>query len=209
MEKGFIEMVDFPISTGKEANVFRATTPAGEYVALKVYKKETTHFHKKLEYIVGDPRFEKIKKRTWEIVKAFAKKEFKNLEICERHNVNAPQPYFVRENVVLMEFLGEDGLPYPKLAESAVTKKDLDNILEDIFKMLEGNLIHSDLSEFNILKGKEPYLIDFGQGVVIQHPHAKRFLKRDIWNIMNFFSKRGIKRDFESVWDEAEEYFRC
>ena len=55
MKKGILQSVDYPISTGKEANVFSATTPSGTYVAVKIYKNETAPFFRKEEYLVGTP----------------------------------------------------------------------------------------------------------------------------------------------------------
>ena len=59
--------------------------------------------------------------------------------------------------------------------------------------------MHADLSEYNIMMGDVPYLIDFGQGVVLEHPHAKKFLERDLAIILKFFEKNGVKRDFEKT----------
>ena len=83
LKKGILQTVDYPISTGKEANVFRASTPDGKYVAVKIYKNETAPFFRKMDYLEGDPRFERIKHNDRDIVRAFARKEFKNLEICD------------------------------------------------------------------------------------------------------------------------------
>jgi RIO kinase 1 len=60
----------------------------------------------------------------------------------------------------------------------------------------EANMVHADLSEFNILIYKnKPYLIDLGQGVLLKHPRAFDFLRRDIHNILNHFNKYGIDED--------------
>ena len=63
-------------------------------------------------------------------------------------------------------------------------------------------LVHADLSEYNVLmKGDKPYLIDFGQAVVLRHPNATMFLRRDISNILQYFSKHyGIVKDFDTVF---------
>jgi len=64
--------------------------------------------------------------------------------------------------------------------------------------------VHADLSEFNILMrgyenvdvnaGKiEPVLIDMGQSLLLEHPNADAFLKRDVKNIVVFFNKLGLK----------------
>jgi RIO kinase 1 len=58
----------------------------------------------------------------------------------------------------------------------------------------KANLVHADLSEYNVFKNPEGeiMLLDFGSAVDIRHPHSKQFLVRDIENINRFFTKRGI-----------------
>ena len=200
IKKGIIKTVDFPISTGKEANVFRATNQEGKFIAVKVYKMETAPFFRKEEYLEGDPRFKKIKGSDKEVVLAFARKEFKNLQICERAGVHTPKPLYLEKHVLLMSFLGEEGLPYPTLnVLNILTEQDAESILEDVRKMYHAGLVHADLSEYNILRGVVPYLIDLGQGVILSHPRAEEFLARDLRNILRYFEKRGIKREFEEV----------
>ena len=56
-------------------------------------------------------------------------------------------------------------------------------IVEDMKKMAESNLIHGDLSEYNILLWKNlPFIIDFSQGVRKNHPLATEFLRKDVEN---------------------------
>lgn len=203
IKKGIIETVDYPISTGKEANVFRATAGEGNYLAIKIYKIETGQFFRREEYLDSDPRFEKIKHSETEIVKAFARKEYKNLEICERAGVHAPKPYYVIDNVLVMGFLGIEGLPYPTMDMVGPLhgEGDLDSVLDDIRKMYKADLVHADISEYNIMVGDVPYLIDFGQGVVKGHPSAERFLERDVGIILKYFNRKGIKRDLKETLD--------
>lgn len=201
LKKGIISSVDYCIATGKEANVFRATVPGGHFVAVKIYRIETTQFIKRQEYLIGDPRFERIKHSAKEIMKAFARKEFKNLEICERAKVHAPKPYYLLDNIIVMEFLGEGELPYPTMDMVGPLhgEKDLDSILKDLRKMHKAGLVHADVSEYNIMMGKAPYFIDWGQGVVKGHPKAGEFLKRDVKIILEYFKKQGIKRDLGKI----------
>ncbi len=201
MKKGILETVDYPISTGKEANVFRASTANGTYVAVKIYKRETSPFARKQAYLDSDPRFEKIKHSDREIVKAFARKEFKNLELCQKGGVHAPKPYYLIDNVLVMEFLGEGELPYPTLnvIKTENPEKDLESILEDVKKMYKVGLVHADLSEYNIIMKEVPYFIDFGQGVITRHPAAGQFLERDVATILKYFAKKGAKRNLEEV----------
>ncbi len=39
----------------------------------------------------------------------------------------------------------------------------------------------------------EPVLIDMGQSLLLEHPNADAFLKRDVKNIVMFFNKLGLK----------------
>jgi len=201
IKKGIIDVVDYPISTGKEANVFRAMTSDETYVAVKIYKKETSHFFRREEYLDGDPRFANIKHNESEIVKAFARKEFKNLEICEKQGIHAPKPYYLIDNVLVMEFLGQGELPYPtmNMVGPIHGETDLKNILNDMKKMYHADLVHADISEYNIMIGELPYLIDFGQGVVRAHPNSEKFLERDVLNIVKYFGRNGVKREINDV----------
>lgn len=94
-----------------------------------------------------------------------------------------------------MEFAGKDEKPYPLLKdvqlEEATAKKVYD-ILRDYIKRLymDAELIHADLSEYNVLietEEMEPILIDMGQSVTPEHPKADQFLRRDIQNIVRYF----------------------
>ncbi len=201
MKKGIISNLDYPVSTGKEANIFKATTPSGANVAIKIYKIMTSPFFRKQKYILGDSRFKNIRWNEREVVYLFARKEFSNLEICEQAGVNAPKPFFLEGNVLVMSFLGENGLPYPQLIQTVCKECFLDAIIQNIQKMYKAKLVHADLSEYNIMiaKNKIPYLIDFGQGIVLSHPKAEEFLERDVKNILNFFKKFGFTRDFKET----------
>ncbi|HSB46660.1 MAG TPA: serine protein kinase RIO [Candidatus Bilamarchaeum sp.] len=207
IKKGILATVDYPVSTGKEANVFRATTPDGAYVAVKMYKTETAPFFRKEEYLEADPRFSRIKFSDKEIVKAFARKEFKNLEICQKAGVNAPRPIYLIGRIIVMSFLGEGELPYPpmSLVGPLHGESDLDSILEDVRKMYKAGLVHADLSEYNILMGKVPSLIDFGQGVITRHPNAEKFLERDVAIVLKYFDRRGIRRDLHETLKKIRE----
>ncbi len=57
----------------------------------------------------------------------------------------------------------------------------------------EANLVHADLSEYNMLWWKDQlYFIDVSQAVEKQHPLANVFLLRDCANVVDVSSKFDI-----------------
>ena len=203
---GYIDYIIGPISTGKEANVFLGKNFDEKPIAIKVYRTETSSFNNMWRYIYGDPRFEKIKKSKRDIVFAWARKEIKNLEIAINAGVNAPEPIALRNNVLVMQFIGEDDTPAPsaKNMPPKNPKRWMEIILEYIKKMYKKGLVHGDISEYNILNFNEvPYLIDFGQGVIKGYPLADELLRKDIENILKWFKKLDITTtSFEKVYKE-------
>ncbi|MCD6542134.1 MAG: serine protein kinase RIO [Thermoplasmata archaeon] len=201
-----IDYVDFPISTGKEANVFRAVSPRGKIIAVKVYRVATSNFRRMIYYIEGDPRFSTIEKSKREIVHQWVRKEYKNLEILNNLKIPAPEPIRAWKNILVMSYIGDEISPAPLLKSVRLKnpKPVYDEIMGYIKKMyVEGDLIHSDLSEYNILYFEDtPYLIDLAQGVISEHPMAMEFLRRDIRNIVNYFRKYGIESDAEKIFNE-------
>lgn len=103
-----------------------------------------------------------------------------------------------------MDFVGYRGIPAPKLKDM----QDLDwekyfKIIKESMKKLyeEGELVHGDLSEYNILvKDDEPVFIDFSQSVITQHPLAHPLLIRDCINICNFFRRKRVDCNYKDLY---------
>jgi RIO kinase 1 len=201
-----IDSFDFPISSGKEAVVFRATRlkPDGapEHVAVKVFKYETSMFKTMLQYIEGDRKFDPRKNKRL-LVNDWARKEYSNLQLCHRAGVRVPEPYYLRVNVIVMEFLGEGGFQSALMEQVVLAdpQATYDDVVENMRKTFDAGLIHADLSSFNIIIHKGlPYLIDWAQGVERNHPHAEMFLQKDCTNIADFFSKLGVKTSADEIY---------
>jgi len=104
--------------------------------------------------------------------------------------IDVPKPIIVRNNVLIMEFLGKNMKSYPTLKDKKPKdpEKEFNLIIENINKLYKAGLIHADLSEYNILMGKKIYFIDFAQGTIKNNVMAQDFLKRDVENITRFYS---------------------
>lgn len=195
-KKGII--IKNPIGTGKESKVYLAEDYKHNFLAIKIYLQVNTEFKKRMQYIDGDPRFSHIKKGSRNLITIWAKKEFKNLKTAYNNGINVPAPHEVRRNILVMDFIGDDeGNPAPDLLHSkSVTSKDYDEIIQQMSRLYQkAELVHADLSEYNIFKCSDGRIMffDFGSSVNIKHPNSKQFLIRDMININGFFEKRGIK----------------
>ena len=212
--KGYIKALGGVISTGKEANVFYAD---GHFegqdvpIAVKIYRIETSEFYKMDEYLFGDKRFDLRRISKKELIFIWTEKEFRNLQRAYENDVSVPKPYVHYKNIILMEFLGEDEIPAPTLADLGLELKelvDVEKFFEDVIKNVKklyrkAELVHADLSEYNIVFFKDkPYFIDMGQSVLIDHPYARSYLERDLKNVLRFFSKFGVKADLEALMEE-------
>lgn len=207
MHAKHLESVDYPISQGKEAVVFRATRldSAGkpEYVAVKIFKYETSSFHHMKQYIEGDRNFDP-RKNPRLMVNDWARKEYSNLLLMTKAGVRVPAPIFCRKNVIIMEFVGVGEYSSALLEEVVLDdpQATFDEILEMMKGIMRAGLVHADLSSFNIIihHGK-PVIIDWAQGLEYKHPNADAFLRKDCNNIADYFAKLGVDCTPESVYE--------
>lgn len=212
LNKGVISSVDYPIATGKESDVYRVTSgkrfaQGSPYMAAKIFRIETANFIHMQDYLFADPRFSHVRRTKREVISAWCQKEFKNLHICARARVPAPKPFLFSKNILLMEFIGEEGIPDSTLKQigSENPEKDCETILGYIRRLYRAGLVHADLSEFNVLMHgypePVPYLIDLGQAVVLGHPKSEEFLLRDITNTLRYFKHYGVKKDAKEIFE--------
>ncbi len=204
---GLIDRIEFVISTGKEAYVFRAQDKAGNFRAAKIFKTLTSQFHNMSKYLEGDKRFKNIPKEKKEIIKEWTKKEFKNLEKYSKSECLVPFPIGFKNNILIMEFIGENGEPSNTLKDTKI--KDIEDAYLQIIEFFakgfySAGLVHADLSEYNILVKEEKnkqklYVIDVGQAVLKSHPKAQEFLEKDLKNIASYFSRQGLKKTEEDL----------
>jgi RIO kinase 1 len=201
VHKKWLTAIGGSISTGKEANVFLGDRE-DQAVAIKIYRIQSANFTTMSSYITGDRRFSHVKKSKKELIFAWTRKEFSNLARAKEAGLPVPEPLVWDRNILIMSFLGEGECPYPQLRSA-----EIDNpaqVYENIMAMIDtlynkAELVHGDLSEFNILYNDQPYLIDMGQSVTRDHPRALQFLMRDIRNMNRFFKKKGceVKTEYE------------
>lgn len=198
MTSGLLHEVNGVISSGKEARVYWGKDKEGKDLAVKIYLTSSADFKKgMIKYIEGDQRFKGVKRDTKSLFAAWAQKEFKNLEQAANAKVRVPKPIAVDSNVLIMEFLGQDGVSAPSLKEQA--PEDPEKIYQTLLTFLrrlykKAELVHGDLSEYNLMIYKKRLVMfDMSQSVPTSHPLAQFLLNRDITNVNKFFSRLRVK----------------
>jgi RIO kinase 1 len=200
--EGFFEDLKGTVTLGKEANIFTAEKLDGSLVIVKIYRLENCNFNKMFDYIRQDPRYENLSSKKREIVFAWTQREFRNL-LKARECIRVPTPFKVKENIIVMELIGKEGIPAKQLKDSLPEEPKLffDKIIENIKKMYSEGLVHGDLSHFNILNfNEEPVFIDFSQSTLTSNNDAINLLKRDLQTLIRFFNyKCGLNEEIEDL----------
>ncbi|XP_056290745.1 serine/threonine-protein kinase RIO3 isoform X2 [Pseudoliparis swirei] len=204
---GVLENINGCISTGKESVVFHANggsleaRPVPGEVVLKVYKTTLNEFKNRDRYIKDDyrfiDRFSKLNPR--KVIRLWAEKEMHNLARMGSAGIPCPAVVLLKKHILVMSFIGSGLVPAPKLKDAALDRADLEEAFRQVLHVMqqlyqECNLVHADLSEYNMLwhEGKV-WLIDVSQSVEPTHPHALEFLFRDCRNVSTIeaFEKRN------------------
>lgn len=202
--QNYLDILNGEISTGKEANVLKGFRDDGSIVAVKVYRIATSDFKKMTYYIEGDPRFNVRSNNKRQLITAWVNKEFRNLNRLYDAGVTVPKAYVALNNVLIIEFIGDDeGNPAP--TTKSLPPEDPDDFYERLILEMgrfinKANLIHGDLSTYNILNFNEkPVIIDVSQSVVKDHINARELFERDIKNIATEFIKMGVDTSIEDL----------
>lgn len=157
--RGLIFEVNGCVSTGKEANVYHALTSDQKHLALKIYKTSILVFKDRDKYVSGEFRFRRGYSRhnPRKMVRLWAEKEMRNLKRLRTAGIPCPEPVEVRENVLVMGFVGDkEGWASPRLKDADIPESAFPDLYVELLLMtrkmfLECKLVHADLSEYNIL----------------------------------------------------------
>jgi RIO kinase 1 len=180
------------VSQGKEALIFLARKGSGQ-VIVKIYRLENCDFNQMYSLLRMDKRYINIKRNKRDIIFTWAQREFRNI-MRARDAIRVPTPIKQFYNILIMEMIG-DTEPARQIKDDLPLKPKIffNDIYQQVNKLLESNLIHGDLSQFNILNyNQKPVFIDFSQAVPIDMM-GKELLFRDMDNLIKFFNKHDAK----------------
>jgi RIO kinase 1 len=218
---------------GKEANVYRCAaheTAGGGLLAAKVYRprmfrniRNDSLYREGRAVLDGDGRA--VRARDWRLKKALEQGsvvgertestswlmyEYQALMRLHAAGANVPQPVAISPNALLVGYVGDESLAAPTLSDVALEAGEADDLLRVVLRnieiMLQHDMIHGDLSPYNILYWDgEITLIDFPQVVALKgNRQAAAMLRRDIERVCDYFAGQGANCDaaaiFEQLW---------
>jgi serine/threonine-protein kinase RIO1 len=105
-----------------------------------------------------------------------------------------PAVYDYTDQAILMQYLGTEQLPAPRLSDVMLDdsiKVTVQTAIEASMQLfLDNGIVHADLSSYNILWWEnKPWVIDFPQAADIRHnPNWQELYDRDLRNIRSYFA---------------------
>jgi RIO kinase 1 len=226
------------VKGGKEASVYRCQGgPATneELLAAKVYRprkfrnlRNDKMYREGRQVLTGDGKA--VKKSEHRVMRALNKKtsfgqqvahtswlmyEFTTLEQLHRAGAAVPRPISASENAILMSYVGDRQRAAPTLhevrLEFGVARRLLDDVVHNLELMLHADLIHGDLSAYNILYWEgEITLIDFPQVTnAVGNSNARFILNRDVQRVCDYFALQGVNTNARGLADHLWNRFQA
>src|ERR1700733_10708083 len=223
LAEGVITEVLGRLQSGKEAEVY-VVLFGGRVVAAKVYKDRAHRSFKnnatyKEGRAVRNSRSQRAMDRGSKFGKAASEDAWKSAEadaLYKLHaaNVRVPTPVLFLDGVLLMELvLDADGNAAKRVIDTTLSTAQANGAYHDMLTQLVGilacDLIHGDLSPYNVLwAAAGPTVIDFPQIVSASHnSSSERFFLRDAENILGHFVR--IDRSLEARRGDASEIWQA
>ncbi|HUP26985.1 MAG TPA: RIO1 family regulatory kinase/ATPase, partial [Chloroflexia bacterium] len=132
---------------------------------------------------------------------AWLSSEFGTLNKLHALGADVPRPVSQNDNAILMEYVGDEVSAAPALNHVSLSKSEarplFDRLIYNIGLMLANDVIHGDLSAYNVLywEGKIK-IIDFPQAVnPYVNPDAYMLLERDVKRICQYFGRFGVQAE--------------
>lgn len=215
--EGQITSVLSIIKTGKEASAYlcRAHPSLGvKYAVAKVYfGRKHRNFANDATYAGGRSIMQAIPGQVGRALKnkseagrkfqsaLWVDREFETLFTLRDAGLDVPDVYACTEAAVLMEYVGDGGGAALQLQHADLDPVEAEaawaRLLWNIEEMLRLDIVHGDLSAYNVLAWKgRTVIIDFPQAVDPRFSDAARdLLERDIRNLGRYFERFGIDAD--------------
>lgn len=220
--RGYVDEILSELKSGKEATVYLGENHlSGDrtLLAIKVYKDlEARSFKNDAIYrqgrFIGNDRTEKAIAQRSKAGLAMQQNiwvMYEYTQLWQLYNAGVPVPrplvgpgtqeMEAAGRVVLMEWIGSEEAPAPRLSDIKLSGAEAENVFEQsvalLKRILELGKVHGDFSTYNLLYWQEKTIvIDVPQMVnVEENRNAKELLERDVRSLCTSFRKHGIYAD--------------
>jgi RIO kinase 1 len=210
--EGLVTDVVRIIRTGKEASVHlcraNRSTTGEDLLALKVYHPLNRRDFRD-ESIYRDGEFIKERRIRAALEKKtrfgrhvqgwlWVNREWETLRALSDSGAPVPRPLAATEEAILMTYVGDAEAAAPQLRSVRPSREEAQDLFEQVMRAIElllfRNVIHGDLSAYNVLvwEGRAT-LIDLPQAVdPRKNRHAEAMLQRDVARICEHFARHGV-----------------
>ncbi len=196
VNQGLFDLLDHPISSGKEGGVFRASK-GSEFRAVKIYRISNTTFRRLPAYALEELRREASVRNFGGLIFAWTRREHTILGRLQDAGVRAPRPFGHWRNVLVMEYIGNAEGAAPRLKDVPIDAPAAlyEELVAEFGRMVrDAKLVHGDLSPYNTLyHDGHVVIIDVAQAIATDHPEARRLLERDVTNFARFLGRLGYE----------------
>lgn len=222
LSEGVISEIYGRLKSGKEADVY-AVCYGDSVVAAKVYKDRAQRSFKsnstyKEGRAVRNTRSQRAMDRGSKFGQEAAEDAWKSAEATALYKLHAagvrvPTPVMFLEGVLFMELVrGADGEAAARLIDTDLSPEQAHSsymdMLSQLVRILSCDLIHGDLSPYNVLwAAGGATIIDFPQIIsAAQNSNSESFFMRDARNILGHFAAidRGLQgrlnSDAREIW---------
>lgn len=212
--EGMVTEVLGPLRSGKEASVFLCRAGGHsdvDLVAAKVFHRRAARNFKndavyKAGRVIVDARHRRAAARKTRFGKELEQgywihQEWEALRLLHADGADVPRPIFLGGGVILMEFVGDLNGPAPQLKDVDLDAEEarqlFDRLIWNVRRMLANNLVHADLSPYNVLYWDGAIrIIDLPQAVDARtNRNARDLLDRDLDNVCRHFARYGVTDD--------------
>jgi RIO kinase 1 len=218
-DEGLITKVIRPIKSGKEASVHlcraNPSTTGETLAALKVFHPPDRRAFRD-EGIYRDGEFIKprrvrvaVEKRTTfgKVVAAaiWVDREWEMLKTLSAAGADVPKPIMRSDRAILMTYIGDEDDAAPQLRSYRPDPDEAEELVRQVIRNVElflyRNVIHGDLSPYNILVWDgQVTLIDLPQAVdPRKNRHARSFLQRDLERACEWAEAHGLDADADRL----------
>lgn len=188
VDSGIILGIGNSLGIGKESDVVEAVSEVDQKRAVKFFRIGRISF-------TDTKRKRSLEKNknvnNWLLINIeAAKREYDFLVKLNSTKMNIATPYFRSMHSIVMNRI--NGVRLIEIRNLDDPREIFDKVFKQIKIAYKENIINGDLSEYNILldDNNDIFIIDWPQAVTLEHPNAEFLIRRDIHNVIRYFTRK-------------------